>query len=144
MGLLDGRKAQADTVSPEIAEFDRQTAILEKKKQEVIITVGQLYADANNAEQAAGTVFEEPLKEIQRIKEELIVLEKRKLAAQGLRKCEKCGNILVLDSVFCNKCGEKLEELFSGTQQNPYVCAKCGTPYNEGAVFCTGCGNKLG
>ncbi|MCI9276137.1 zinc-ribbon domain-containing protein [bacterium D16-50] len=22
-------------------------------------------------------------------------------------KCEECGNILVLDSVFCNKCGQK-------------------------------------
>lgn len=65
------------------------------------------------------------------------------MAYQGLRKCEKCGNVLMLDSAFCNKCGEKLETLFPPTEQNPHICGRCGTPYAEGAAFCANCGSKL-
>lgn len=143
MGILDVKKAPTGNISPEVAECDRQIAVLEQRKKEVVANIGQLYVDANDVKSAAGTVYEEPLKEIKQIGEEIIVLEKRKLAVQGLRKCEKCGNILVLDSSFCNKCGEKLEALFIPTEQHPYICAKCGTPHEKGAAFCTGCGNKL-
>ncbi|MCM1325327.1 MAG: zinc ribbon domain-containing protein [Bacteroidales bacterium] len=144
MGLWDAGKTQAGgAVSPEIEELDRQASVLEQKKQEMIAYIGQLYVDSNDANNAAGTIFEEPLKEVRRMEEEIDILEKRKLAVQGLRKCEKCGNILVLDSLFCNKCGERLEELFPTTELNPYICEKCGKPYDEGMIFCTGCGNKL-
>ncbi|HKM35410.1 MAG TPA: zinc ribbon domain-containing protein [Lachnospiraceae bacterium] len=143
MGLLDAKKMPASNVSPEVAECDRQIAALEQREQEVIANIGKLYMENNDVKSAAGTVYEAPLKEMNKILEEILIQEKRKLAVQGLRKCEKCGNILVLDSAFCNKCGEKLEELFVPTEQNPHICAKCGTSYNEGACFCKGCGNKL-
>ena len=32
---------------------------------------------------------------------------------QGLRQCEKCGNVLPVDSGFCNKCGDKLPPITS-------------------------------
>lgn len=143
MGLLDGKKTKSGGSTAEVVEYDRQMAALEQKKKDVIASVGQIYVDNNDSKSAAGTAYEELLKEIERIREEVVVLEKKKLAVQGLRKCEKCGNILVLDSVFCNKCGEKLAKLFVPTEQNPYICEKCGTPYSEGALFCTGCGSKL-
>lgn len=143
MGLLDAKKTPVSNISPEVMECDRQMAALEQRKQQVIANIGKLYVEANDLKSAAGTVYEGPLKEIKEIREQVIILEKRKLAVQGLRKCEKCGNILVLDSAFCNKCGEKLEALFIPTEQNPYICAKCGTPHDKGALFCTGCGNKL-
>lgn len=143
MGLFDSKQTSAPAQIPEVAECDRQLAMLEQKKKDIIYKIGQMYADNNDSKTAAGTVYEEFMKEIEKMAEEVIVLEKRKLAVQGLRKCEKCGNVLVLDSAFCNKCGEKLEPLFAATEQNPNICAKCGASYEEGAAFCTSCGNKL-
>jgi len=145
MGLFDSKqaKASAPTQIPEVVECDRQLAMLEQRRKDIVCKIGQIYVDNNDSKTAAGTVFEESMKEIEKMAEEVIVLEKRKLAAQGLRKCEKCGNVLVLDSAFCNKCGDKLEPLFTASEQNPNVCTNCGASYEEGAAFCTSCGNKL-
>lgn len=143
MGLFDAKQTKSQTVSPEVADCDRQLAALAQRKRELVFNIGQLYVDSNDSTSAAGMVYEGPLKEIEKIAEDTATLEKRKLALQGLRKCEKCGNVLVLDSAFCNKCGEKLEALFAPTEQNPHICSKCGMPYAEGAAFCTGCGSKL-
>ena len=65
------------------------------------------------------------------------------LAVQGKRKCEKCGNVLVLESVFCNKCGEKLEPLFAEEMAKQNICPQCGATHSEEAAFCTSCGYKL-
>lgn len=143
MGLFDTKPMQTDNISPEVADCDRQLAALNQRREEVIRRIGLLYVESNDAKAAAGTPYEEFLKEIEKLALETATLEKRKLAVQGLRKCEKCGNVLVLDSAFCNKCGQKLEPLFTPTADNPRICAKCGTAYAEGAVFCIGCGNKL-
>lgn len=144
MGFFDAKNNnQAPAMSPEVAECDRQLAALAQKKADVIRQIGQLYVENNDSKTAAGTVFEACMLELEKMADEAVNLEKRKLAVQGLRKCEKCGNILVLDSAFCNKCGEKLEELFAATEQNPNICTKCGAPHAEGAAFCTSCGNKL-
>jgi len=143
MGLFDSKQNVAPTQVPEVAEFDRQLAALEQRKRSIICNIGDLYVEQNTSKTAAGTAFEEFMKEIEKIAEEVIVLEKRKLAVQGLRKCDKCGNVLVLDSAFCNKCGDKLEPLFMASAQNPNICTKCGASHEEGAAFCTSCGNKL-
>lgn len=144
MGLFDAKNNnQVSTVTPEVAECDNQLAALAQKKADIICQIGQLYVDNNDAKSAAGTIYEAFMQELEKMAAEVINLEKRKLAVQGLRKCEKCGNVLVLDSAFCNKCGEKLEALFAATEQNPNICTKCGAPHAEGAAFCTSCGNKL-
>lgn len=147
MALFETKNA--NSVKPEIAECDRQLAALAQRKGEIIRQIGQMFVENNNSQTAAGTIYEAPIKEIERIAEDAIVVEKRKLAVQGLRKCEKCGNILVLDSAFCNKCGDKLEPLFANAapvqpQMQPQnVCPKCGATHSAGAAFCTTCGNKL-
>lgn len=128
----------------EVAECDRQIAALERRRTEVHLNIGQIYTENNTVEAAKGTPFADDMMELQKIAQQTDFYEKRKLAVQGLRKCEKCGNILVLDSVFCNKCGEKLEPLFQTEDTDKKVCGKCGAPYEEGAGFCVSCGNKLG
>lgn len=144
MGLFDSKNSTGGTaVLPAVAECDNQLAVLARKKEELIYQIGKLYVDNNDFSSAAGTIYEAFMQELKKNAEDVVSLEKRKLAVQNLRKCEKCGNILVLDSIFCNKCGEKLEELFAATEQNPNICTKCGAPYEENALFCTCCGNKL-
>lgn len=136
------------TVSPAEAECDRRLAELAQNRAATVMQIGQLFLKENTPASVKGTPFEECMTRMAAIDKETEYQEKRKLAIKGLRKCEKCGNILVLDSAFCNKCGEKLEPLFAeentvqSSGQN--ICPKCGAACAEGAVFCTSCGNKLG
>ncbi len=140
MALFEKKPAQAAV--PEVAEYDKQIAQLAQRRAQLVLQVGQMFLDANK--DLEGSPYEENAKAIMAIDKETDFLEKRKLAVQGLRKCEKCGNILVLDSSFCNKCGEKLEPLFAEEMKKQSICPKCGSAYEEGAMFCTSCGNKLG
>lgn len=144
MGLFDAKNAApTSVVPPAVAECDSKLAVIAKRREEVVHAIGQLYVENNDLQSAAGTPYEPHMKEIEDMETQKAELEKRRLAVQGLRKCEKCGNILVLDSAFCNKCGEKLEELVIAAEQNANICSKCGSTYAEGAAFCTNCGNKL-
>lgn len=139
MGLFD--KKAAETIPQEVAECNTHMAELEQQKKKVIFQIGLKYVESNTLKDVKDTPYEEDLNELESIEKDMEKTEKRKLAVQGLRKCEKCGNILVIDSVFCNKCGERLEELQAEVMEN--ICPKCGAAYEEGAVFCISCGNKL-
>ena len=148
MGLLDKsvfnlKKNESMAVNPEIAQFEQKLAVLEQQKQEVIFNVGLLYVEKNDASSAAGTEFEPLLKQLEQIAKESNVLHKRILSVQGLRKCESCGNVLPLDSMFCNKCGEKLQPLFEAEDVVGNMCSKCGSVLDDGAVFCASCGAKV-
>lgn len=140
MGLFD-KKGSEGAAAPEIAECDAKIANLNKQRQRTIYSIGEQYLELNTVKSAAGTPFEAYMEHLKSIEEEITVTEKRKLAVQGLRKCEKCGNILVIDSIFCNKCGEKLVDLQAEVMKN--ICPKCGSVYEDDAVFCISCGNKL-
>lgn len=144
MGFFDKKDQAANAAtSPAEAECEKKLAELNQKRNEVVMKVGLTFLAANTPESVEGSPYAEFVDSICDIDRETAFLEKRKLALKGLRKCEKCGNILVLDSAFCNKCGEKLETLFLEENKAQNICPKCGAPYAEGAVFCTSCGNKL-
>ena len=143
MNVLNMKKNEKETLNPEIAQFERKLAELEKQKQEIIFKAGMLYVEQNNVSSVAGTEFEPLLQQLEQIGKETVTLNKRILAVQGLRKCENCENILPLDSAFCNKCGGKLKPLFEAGEVNENVCSKCGTILDAGAVFCISCGAKV-
>lgn len=137
-------KKETVTVSPEVAVCQQKLAELERSRTEKVLQIGQMFLNNNGEAELAGTVYEEAAKAVRAIDKERDFQEKRMLAVQGKRKCEKCGNILVLDSAFCNKCGEKLEPLFEEEKKDQKICPNCGSAYGEGAAFCTSCGQKLG
>ncbi len=142
MGLFE-KKDTVVKVQPGVAECDRKLAELEQRRTRLVMQIGLIFLENNTLEDLNGSPYEESVKAIVALEKEKVFHEKRKLAVQGMRKCEKCGNILVLDSVFCNKCGERLASLFGEEVQNQKVCQQCGASYEEGAIFCTSCGNKL-
>lgn len=131
-------------ISPEEAECDKRLAELAQERAETVMKIGQVFLAANTPASVTDTPYAEYVNRVAAIDQESAFQEKRKLAIKGLRKCEKCGNILVLDSAFCNKCGEKLEPLFLEENKAKQVCPQCGAAYAEEAAFCTSCGHKLG
>lgn len=144
MGLFDLKST--GKVPTGVAECDKQILNLEARKKEVIYQVGMQYVEETKLETVVGTAYEKPLKQLIQLAEEVDTLERRKLALQGQRKCNKCGCIIELESVFCNKCGERqevLEEVLPVTEEQNQ-CPKCGEVYKPGAMFCMHCGNKLG
>lgn len=138
MGLFDKKT----TVPPGVAECESHIAELEKQRKNVIFSIGSKYVEENSLEDAEGTPYEEDMRELETIVQNMAIMEKRKLALQGLRKCEKCDNVLAIDSAFCNKCGDKLEALQAEVMKN--ICPQCGASYEDGAGFCISCGAKLG
>lgn len=142
MALFD--KKETVTVSPEVAACQRKIVELNQQRAETLRQIGELYLENYDPEKLEGSPYEAKVKAVQALDREKDFQEKRMLAVQGQRKCEKCGNILVLDSAFCNKCGEKLEPLFAEELKKQRICPQCGAPCGEGAVFCTACGQKLG
>lgn len=47
--------------------------------------------------------------------------------------CPHCGELNAAGSLFCGRCGEKLQT----------VCPHCGAPVARGRKFCSRCGTKL-
>lgn len=142
MKLFDSKKEPA--VSPEIVECDRRMAELAQRKQAIYTHIGELYVKENGPDKVAGTPYESDVCELGNIERGMQELDRRKLALQGLRRCEKCGNILVLDSAFCNKCGVKLEAVKE--EKTPATdskkCINCGCELDKDAMFCSNCGTK--
>ena len=152
MGFFDSRNAK-NALPPEVVECDAKLNALAQQKQQMIFNIGELFVKANTAESVAGTEYEEIFKSLAQNAIDTDFTEKRKLAVQGLRKCDKCGFVLSLDSAFCNKCGEKQSELklqeeepqaeAAPVEEPKNICPDCGTTCVSGASFCTNCGKKL-
>lgn len=128
---------------PGVAACDARLAQLAQRAQETIYKLGLKYAENNSAADAADTIYAVELRELEAISKEKNAVEVKRLALQGLRKCEKCGNVLIVDSVFCNKCGDKLEPLQLDPQPMAMHCPQCGSLLNADAAFCSTCGHKL-
>ncbi len=140
------RQQGAGSDTPETRECDKAITELNRKSEELLTGIGQLYVMNNTVESSSGTPFEEPMKALKEIAERKETLLRKKLALQGQRMCENCGNVLSLDSLFCNKCGEKLEPIQKADAQDATgggFCSKCGAEIEEGSVFCIKCGNKI-
>ena len=53
-----------------------------------------------------------------------------------MRICQNCKTRNVDESVFCRKCGTKIEE-------NPFICPDCLFENTDDSMFCIKCGTKL-
>lgn len=152
MGFIDNIQKNTEkmwrqgTVPPEVEECDRMIAELENKSDALITQIGQLYIKNNTVETSEGSPYEESMKALRTCAEQKEGLFKRKLALQGLRMCGNCGNVLSLDSAFCNKCGEKLDpvqDIAGNSNISMRHCPKCGALVDDDSEFCVKCGQRL-
>ncbi|MCR4990100.1 MAG: zinc ribbon domain-containing protein [Lachnospiraceae bacterium] len=123
--------------------FEAEYRELKAKRSRAIVKLGNIIYEENKDKDMSGTAYADCYKDIFEAEKDMIMLEKRRLASKGFRKCEKCGAELAIDSVFCNKCGTRQGELETEVVMASHKCPKCGAKLEDGDVFCTACGYKL-
>ncbi len=79
--------------------------------------------------------------------------EKQTFLLQGIQVCPNCQARVSLDSLFCNRCGTKIDALEDddgsmsseneGADNKLVKCRECGTSMPGDMVFCTNCGAKI-
>lgn len=144
MGLFNGEtKMKAKEASPAVTECVKRLNELEQGKKKLLLEIGTKYYEDHKKDPAKETQYAKEMEEIIAMDKETVIIEMRKLALQGLRKCTACGNMLPLDSMFCNKCGEKQQLLNVTETMNKNVCPNCGAERDADNIFCTVCGYKL-
>ncbi len=72
--------------------------------------IGRAYYEAHKED--ITKEFPEQMSEIENAEKMIADLEKRIAELRGTKKCDACGNSVPDDSIFCPKCGAKLEEEF--------------------------------
>lgn len=144
MGLFDTIKENTGLTrggsNQPAGKFDQQIEVVEGQIRESLIQIGTVYLKKHRED--CEPEYRELINQIKALEEQKETLERNKLAAQGLRMCEHCRQIITLDSVFCNKCGSKLEPVEMSTAGGRF-CPSCGASLAEGDVFCTSCGSKV-
>jgi len=124
-------------------QYEEKLRELKAEKVRIIRQIGETFYELNKSNDMAGTAYEQFFSDMDRNLKNVEITEKQQLASQGFRKCESCGAQLPLDSVFCNKCGAKQEELEKEVVIAGKVCPKCGAELEDGDLFCLKCGYKL-
>lgn len=144
MGLFDTIKENTNLVrggsSQPAGKFDQQIEAVEGKIRETLIRIGTVYLEKHRED--CEPEYKGFIQQVKDLEDQKETLERNKLAAQGLRMCEHCRQIITLDSVFCNKCGSKLEPLEISSAGGRF-CPSCGASLAEGDAFCTACGSKV-
>ena len=83
------------------------------------------------------------------------VCEKQILLLKGIQICQNCKAKLDLESIYCNKCGTKLDAVeeinLTDDDNSPkkptgvelVKCHECGSTMPDDISFCTNCGVKM-
>lgn len=136
MGLFDKKTDKIDFYEEQYRAVKAETVRITRK-------IGELFIAQNMEKDMSDTPYAELLAVYAENQKKYITIERQKLAAQGLRKCDSCGAELPIDSVFCNKCGAKQSELENEIITAGKKCPNCGADIENGDSFCLKCGHKL-
>lgn len=142
MGFLDSLQGnmQKINLNGSANKFDEQIAETDREINNVLTLIGRTYLEAHR--EAWDPEYEHAIRSVKELELQREVLERNKLAAENLRKCGHCQQVIPLDSAFCNKCGSKLEPVAPDSIGGKF-CPSCGASLETGAAFCTSCGAKL-
>ena len=125
---------------------ERVVLKLDEKLKAIYEQIGKKFYMEANEKEITDAVYCEYFSEIKKILNEKNILEEKKLAQQGKKRCMGCQNIVPIESKFCNMCGVKLPEVeFVEAESVSSIrkCSECGNILEEDALFCTNCGKKI-
>lgn len=113
--------------------------------------IGKHFYEENKDKVLSDATYIDCFKKIEQVNKEKEYIEMKELLKQGLRKCGSCESRITIDSIYCNKCGVKLEPLPQELLEQPEVdmeevtvpkCIECGYVLEIDDVFCPNCGKK--
>ncbi|MEG0873332.1 MAG: zinc ribbon domain-containing protein [Clostridia bacterium] len=121
---------------------------------EIYQIMGKTVYDAYKAGDDVGKVFTKECKKVDKELKEINEMKKKILYNKDLRECFNCGEIIAVNSTFCQNCGEKQkpvkikeevkeEKVKEEKEHIEKVCPQCGFVCETAAKFCPKCGYKF-
>lgn len=143
----------ADKSGKAIEDAKLKLSIAEKEDEieEIYKEMGKAVYDSYKSGEDVGKAFTKDSKAIDKKIAEIDEMNKKILYNKSLRICEKCNEVISLESTFCPNCGAKQKvvkikedkkEKEEKKEENK-VCAQCGLVCEPNAKFCTKCGFEL-
>ena len=99
------------SVESKIMDCEMRISQYEADINEGYLNLGKAYYEAHAEATEQTGEFAELVKGISDCFSKIEIEKQIKLIVRGKRICFNCGALLTADSLFCNKCGHKLEEL---------------------------------
>ena len=109
-------------------------------------TVYDMYKNGEDV----GKVFSKECKKIDKYNNEIADMNTKILYNKGIRVCATCGEMISVESTFCQNCGEKQrpvklkvdkkENKKEEEKNEDKICPTCGQICEGKAKFCTKCG----
>lgn len=154
-GVADTYKTVADKSGKLLEEAKVKIAISDKESniEQIFISIGRTVYDVYSKGEDVGKAFTKECKNVDKITAEIEEMNKMLLYNKRLRKCDNCFEIIGIDSVYCENCGEKqkpvkikkteVKEEAKKEENVERVCPVCGLVCDENVKFCPKCGYKF-
>ena len=142
----------ADKSGKAIEDAKLKLAIAEKEDEIEAIykEMGKTVYDSYKAGEDVGKAFTKDSKSIDKKLAEIDDMNKKILYNKSLRVCDKCKEVISLESTYCPTCGAKQKAIKIKTEKKEEVkkevnkvCAQCGLICEASSKFCTKCGFEL-
>lgn len=142
----------ADKSGKAIEDAKLKLAIAEKEDEieEIYKEMGKTVYDSYKSGEDVGKAFTKDSKAIDKKIAEIDEMNKKILYNKSLRVCDKCKEVINLESAFCPTCGAKQkavkikeEKKEEPKKEENKVCAQCGLVCEPNSKFCTKCGFEL-
>lgn len=111
----------------------------EKKINAVYYQIGKLYASLHPSDYEQD--FNGMMAQVAEIEAKLASYRQQLQQIKGVKRCEKCGADVAMNSVFCPGCGSEMPRNENGEEL--VKCVACGNYVAKGLRFCTLCGNPM-
>ncbi len=154
-GVADTYKTVADKSGKLLEEAKVKIAISDKEAniEQSYVAMGRTVYEVYSKGEDVGKAFNKECKLIDKTNAEIVELNKKILYNKKLRKCDNCFEIIGIESVYCENCGEKQKpikiknieekEEVKKEEKTERVCPTCGYISDENAKFCPKCGYKF-
>ncbi|WP_294217553.1 zinc ribbon domain-containing protein [Pseudobutyrivibrio sp.] len=130
-------------VASKIMEGEQTLARIDASVKALEAIIGKKYVEKHLDDEAIEADYKEEFARITELLAQKEETEVKILAFKGKRKCDSCKSVIELNSMFCNRCGTKLEQLDFERIIGGQICSRCGAIVGTDVKFCTNCGNQI-
>ena len=128
---------ESEEITAEAEEIDEETT---EESETINEEVEEITDESETIDEETTEESEEIIDETETIDEEITdepeTVDEEPTEDSDVKICSKCGNENSPESMFCNACGNKLEN-----EDN--ICPKCGNENPKESMFCNACGTNL-